>query len=263
MPAESTPTSPDRRRFVGKVALVTGGNAGIGRAVCLALAREGAKVLVAARRKQEGESTVAAIRAGGGEATFVSTDVTSAESVRAMVRSCVQTYGRLDVAFNNAGITGEVTKTIVELDENRFDEVIAINLKGPWLCMKYEIPEMLKAGGGSIVNCASTAGLRGGARSSGYYSSKHGLVGLTKSVALEFATQGIRINAICPGMTDTDMVLGLSAAAPEKFAALKQKIPMARSASVSETADAVLWLCSSESSYVTGVALPVDGGFVI
>jgi NAD(P)-dependent dehydrogenase (short-subunit alcohol dehydrogenase family) len=259
------PAASDRTagRFAGKVALVTGGNSGIGRQASLAFAREGAKVLVAARRADEGEHTVRLIRDGGGEAVFVSTDVTRAESVKAAVRACIERYGRLDAAFNNAGITGSVSDLIVDYDEETFDRTVAVNLKGTWLCMKYEIPEMLRAGRGSIVNCSSTAGLRGGARASAYYASKHAVIGLTKSVALEYASQGVRINAVCPGMIGTDMVSREFARAPEKFAALKTKIPMARVGTVEEIASAVLWLCADESSYVTGAALSADGGFTV
>ncbi|MET0987301.1 MAG: glucose 1-dehydrogenase, partial [Steroidobacteraceae bacterium] len=244
-------------------AIVTGGNSGIGQQVAVALAREGAKVVVAARRATEGEHTLGLIRSAGGEALFVPTDVTKAASVQAMVRTCVERFGRLDVAFNNAGITGSVMHEIADADEAMFDQTIAVNLKGTWLCMKYEIPEILRAGGGSIVNCASTAGLRGGARASGYYSSKHAVVGLTKSVALEYATRGVRVNAVCPGMIQTEMVTQQFASAPEKFAMLKQKIPMGRPGETDEVAAAVLWLCSGESTYVTGATLSVDGGFVI
>jgi len=253
----------ERQRFCGKVALVTGGSSGIGQAVCVALAREGARVIIAARRQAEGEATAQRIRADGGDALFVAADVTQSASVRELVRRGVQQYGRLDIAFNNAGITGSTRHNIVEFEETDFDSTIAVNLKGAWLCMKYEIPELLRSGGGSIVNCASTAGLRGGARASAYYASKHGLIGLTRSVALEYATQGVRINAVCPGMTDTDLVARQAAASPEKFASLRQRIPMGRSGSVGEIAAAVLWLCSDESSYATGAVLSVDGGFVI
>jgi len=255
---------PDQQRFAGKVALVTGGSSGIGQEVCVRLAREGAKVIVAARREGTGETTVRRIRADGGEALFVATDVSQSDSVRALVQRTVEHFGRLDIAFNNAGITGGTTRTIIEADEADFDATLAVNLKGVWLCMKYEIPQLLRSGGGSIINCSSTSGLRGGARAAAYYASKHGLIGLTKSVALEYATQGVRINAVCPGMTETELMrTQLKAAAPEKYAALKQRIPMQRAASVGEIASAVLWLASDESSYVTGVALPVDGGFII
>ena len=262
MPGRSNAAPPERRRFSDKVALVTGGNSGIGREVSLALAREGAKVVVAARRPAEGEETVRLIRDTGGVATFIATDVTQASSVREMVRGCVDEHGRLDIAFNNAGITGSVAKDIVEFEESDFDLTVAVNLKGTWLCMKYEIPEMLRNGGGSIVNCSSTAGLRGGARASAYYSSKHAVIGLTKSVALEYAAKGVRVNAVCPGLTITDMMAERIATAPEKFTAIQQKIPMGRAGSVAEIANAVLWLCSDESTYVTGAVLSIDGGFV-
>jgi NAD(P)-dependent dehydrogenase (short-subunit alcohol dehydrogenase family) len=263
MPGQSNAAPPERRRFSDKVALVTGGNSGIGREVSVALAREGANVMVAARRKAEGEETVRLIRGAGGVATFIATDVTQASSVLEMVRACVEEHGRLDIAFNNAGITGSVMKDIVEFEESDFDMTVAVNLKGTWLCMKYEIQEMLRTGGGSIVNCSSTAGLRGGARASAYYSSKHAVIGLTKSVALEFASKGVRVNAVCPGLTITDMMAERIATAPEKFTVIQQKIPMGRAGSVAEIAHAVLWLCSDEATYVTGAVLSVDGGFVI
>jgi NAD(P)-dependent dehydrogenase (short-subunit alcohol dehydrogenase family) len=259
----SPATGGEKGRFAGKVALVTGGNSGIGRAVCAAFAREGAQVAIVARRTGEGESLAQDIRAAGGAAHFIACDVTQAQSVRSMVQQVIERFGRLHLAFNNAGITGSTSRTITDFDESDFDQTLAVNLKGVWLCMKYEIPELLRAGGGAIVNCASSAGLRGGARASAYYASKHAVVGLTKSVALEFATQGVRINAVCPGMTDTELVTRQAAAAPDKFAALKQRIPMGRTAAVTEIAQAVLWLCATESSYVTGAALPVDGGFAI
>ncbi len=263
MPGQSNAAPPERRRFTDKVALVTGGNSGIGREVSLALAREGAKVVVAARRQADGDHTLRLIRDAGGKAIFVATDVTQATSVREMVRACMEQYGRLDIAFNNAGITGSVAKDIVEFEESDFDATVAVNLKGTWLCMKYEIPEMLRSGGGSIVNCSSTAGLRGGARASAYYATKHAIIGLTKSVALEYASRGVRVSAVCPGLTITDMMAERIASAPEKFAVIQQKIPMGRAGSVGEIAAAVLWLCSDESTYVTGAVLSVDGGFVI
>jgi NAD(P)-dependent dehydrogenase (short-subunit alcohol dehydrogenase family) len=249
--------------LAGKVALVTGGNAGIGQETCYEFARAGAKVVVAARRAAEGEQTVATIRESGGDASFVETDVTVADSVHALVDQCLQRYGRLDVAFNNAGITGTITHDIADYDEQIFDQTIAVNLKGTWLCMKYEIRAMLDSGGGSIVNCSSTAGLRGGPRATGYYASKHGVVGLTRSVALEYASRAIRVNAVCPGMVLTDLVTREFARAPEKLAMLKQKIPMSRPGTTREIAAAVLWLCSDQAAYVTGATLSVDGGFTV
>jgi NAD(P)-dependent dehydrogenase (short-subunit alcohol dehydrogenase family) len=250
-------------RFAGKVALVTGGNAGIGQEVCFEFAREGARVVVAARRKIEGERTVERIRQAGGEALFVETDVTRSSSVEAMIRTCTERYGRLDVAFNNAGITGTVTNDIVHYSEEVFDQTVAVNLKGAWLCMKHEIPAMLAGGGGSIVNCSSTAGLRGGPRASAYYASKHAILGLTRAVSLEYASQGVRVNAVCPGMVLTDLIAREFANAPEKLAMLKQKIPLGRAGEVGEIAAAVLWLASDEATYVTGAALSVDGGFTV
>ncbi|WP_114951754.1 glucose 1-dehydrogenase [Sphingosinicella terrae] len=247
-------------RFEGKVALVTGGNGGIGLAAARAFAREGARVMIAARRRSQGDEAVESIRAAGGEAAFVETDVSDRDSVREMVRSCLGTFGRLDVAYNNAGITGHVTTEIADADEAMFDQVMAINVRGVWLSMKYEIPAILEAGGGAIVNCSSYAGLRGGPRSSAYYASKHAVLGMTKSVALEYAARGIRVNAVCPGLVMTDLIANNFAGAEEKLAMLTARIPMQRTGEPDEVADAVLWLASDESRLVTGIAMPIDGG---
>ncbi len=251
--------SNKRMRFDGKVALITGGNAGIGLAAGHAFAEQGARVMIAARRRAEGEQAVAAIAAAGGEAAFVETDVTSSASVRAMVAACIARFGRLDVAFNNAGIPGDVTRDIAEADEDIFERVMAVNVRGVWLSMKYEIPEILKAGGGAIVNCSSFAGLRGGPRSSAYYASKHAVLGMTKSVALEYAARNIRVNAVCPGLIMTDLITSGFANAQDKLAMLTARIPMQRVGLPEEVANAVLWLASPESSFVNGAALPVDG----
>ena len=249
-----------RRRFESKVALVTGGNDGIGLASARAFAAEGAKVMIAARRADAGEAAAASIRDAGGEAAFVQTDVTQADSVRNMVAACVEKFGRLDIAYNNAGITGAVTTNIEEADEDLFDQVMAINVKGVWLSMKYEIPEMLKAGGGAIVNCSSVAGLRGSPKTGAYYGSKHAVLGLTKVAALENAARGIRVNAVCPGLVMTDLVHRGFAEAQDKLAMLTARIPMQRTGQVEEVAQAVLYLASDDAAFVTGVALPVDGG---
>jgi NAD(P)-dependent dehydrogenase (short-subunit alcohol dehydrogenase family) len=247
-------------RFTGKVAVVTGGNSGLGFAAASALAEAGARVMLAARRCKEGEEAAATIRDCGGTAAFVETDVTDAKSVQAMVDSCLDTFGRLDIAFNNAGITGQVDADVVAADEETFDRVMAVNVRGVFLSMKYEVPAMLASGGGAIINCSSGAGLRGGPQASPYYASKHAVIGLTKSVALEYAQQNIRVNAICPGLILTDIVRYGFASVPDKLERLSGRIPMARTGEPDEVARSVVWLASDDSSYINGIALPVDGG---
>src|SRR5210317_785575 len=188
-----------------KVVLVTGGNSGIGQATALAFAKEGAKVMMAARRVAEGKETVAMIKETGGEANFVQTDVTKTTEVEALIAACVTNYGGLDYAVNNAGIEGTPFTLAAEYEEEIWDKVIDINLKGVWLCMKYEIPEMLKHGQGAIVNISSVAGLKGGRMGVAYHAAKHGVVGLTKAAAHEYAARGIRINAVCPAVVETTM----------------------------------------------------------
>ena len=177
-----------------------------------------------------------------------------------MVASCLDTFGRLDIAFNNAGITGQVDADVVAADEETFDRVMAVNVRGVFLSMKYEVPAMLQTGGGAIINCSSGAGLRGGPQASPYYASKHAVIGLTKSVALEYAQQNIRVNAICPGLILTDIVRYGFASVPEKLERLSGRIPMARTGEPDEVARSVVWLASDDSSYANGVALPIDGG---
>jgi NAD(P)-dependent dehydrogenase (short-subunit alcohol dehydrogenase family) len=245
------------------VALVTGGSTGIGLATAQAFAREGAKVVIAARRLTEGAEAVASIVAEGGEAFFVETDVADESSVRRMVEACAAKYGGLDVAYNNAGIVGVTTKDIVDTDSENFDQVMAINARGVWLSMKYEIEAMLKRGGGAVVNCSSTGGVSGGmGRASAYYASKHAVIGMTKQVAAEFATRNIRVNAVLPGVTTTTL-LDSFRDDPAKLTTLASQIPMQRMGEPSEIARAVLWLCANESSYVTGISLPADGGVLI
>jgi NAD(P)-dependent dehydrogenase (short-subunit alcohol dehydrogenase family) len=253
-------TKSEPGRFTGQVALVTGANSGLGFAAASALARAGAKVLLAARRRSEGEQAAAAINDSGGEAVFVATDVTDAESVEATVAACLDTFGRLDIAFNNAGITGQVNADVADADIDIFDQVMAVNVRGVFLSMKYQVPAMLASGGGSIINCSSGAGLRGGPKASPYYASKHAVIGLTKSVALEYATHNIRVNAVCPGLILTDIVRYGFVDAPEKLARLSGRIPMERTGQPDEVAQVVLWLASTDSSFITGVAIPVDGG---
>ncbi|MBI3796039.1 MAG: SDR family oxidoreductase [Deltaproteobacteria bacterium] len=242
----------------GKVALVTGGGSGIGRASALTFAREGAKVVVADVAVEGGEETVRLIQQRGGEASFVKTNVSQAADVEALVARAVQTYGRLDCAHNNAGIEGAAATT-VDYAEDAWERVIAINLKGVWLCMKYEIPQMLKQGG-AIVNTASTAGLVGYRGGAAYVASKHGVVGLTKTAALEYAKAGVRVNAVCPGAIDTPMMGRITGHRPQRAERMAASEPVGRMGQPEEIAEAVVWLCSEAASFVTGHAMAVDGG---
>ena len=242
-----------------KVALVTGGSSGIGRAAALAFAREGAKVVVSDVSIDEGRETVRLVEAQGGEAAFVPADVSKTADVKALVSMTVETYGRLDCAYNNAGIWG-VTMSTVDYPESEWDRVIDINLKGVWLCMKYEILQMLKQGGGAIVNTSSGAGLVGSADASAYAASKHGVVGLTKTGAIEYAKAGIRINDVCPGIIRTPMIDLIMATRGVKENDYVAREPIGRMGSPEEVAEAVVWLCSDAASFVTGHAMAVDGG---
>jgi NAD(P)-dependent dehydrogenase (short-subunit alcohol dehydrogenase family) len=248
-------------RLDGKIALITGGGSGIGRASALAFAREGAKVVVADVVVKGGEETVGMIKKAGGEAIFVKADVSKAAEVEAMVNEAIETYGRLDCAHNNAGIEGTWVTT-AEYTEENWDRVMAINLKGVWLCMKYEIPQMLKQGGGSIVNTASGAGLVGVPQASAYVASKHGVVGLTKAAALEYAKSGIRVNAVCPGVIRTPMLERVLSSQPRMAETITAMEPVGRMGTPEEIAEAVVWLCSEAASFVTGHAMAVDGGYV-
>jgi NAD(P)-dependent dehydrogenase (short-subunit alcohol dehydrogenase family) len=248
--------------FESKVVLITGGNSGIGQATALAFAKKGAKVVVAARRVSEGKATVAMIKETGGEAHFVQTDVTKATQVEALVAACITNYGGLDYAVNNAGIAGSDFAPAAEYEEEIWDNVIDINLKGVWLCMKYEIPEMLKRGQGAIVNMSSVAGLRGGEVGVAYHASKHGVIGLTKAAAFEYAAQGVRINAVCPAVIKTPMTQPFFDD-KDMTAQVTAMHPMGRVGRPEEVASTVLWLCSEDASFVTGHAHPVDGGFLI
>jgi len=245
--------------FDGRVAIVTGGNSGIGRATALAFARPDAKVVIAARRREEGEETAQMIRQDGGDASFIQTDVSQANQVKMMVQKTIEVYGRLDTAFNNAGMNKRAR--LVELTEEDFDRVISVNLKGVWLCMKYEIQQMLMHGGGSIVNMSSGYGLFGSSRGhSAYAASKHGVIGLTKSVALEYAKEGIRVNAVIPGWILTPMVEAGMQANPQLEARILDHEPVGRLGRPEEVAEAVVWLCSDAASFVTGHSMTIDGG---
>lgn len=248
-------------RLQDKVALVTGAGSGIGRAAALAFAEEGAKVVVADVVTEGAEETVKMIKKAGGEAVSVKVDVSQPQQVEAMVKAAADTFGRLDCAFNNAGVELEAGVPAYQYSEDGWDKTIAVNLKGVWLCMKYEIEQMLKQGGGAIVNTASIAGLTGRG-SIAYAASKHGVVGLTKVAALENATFGIRVNAVCPAAIDTPMVKHAMSISPEIKEFIENMQPVGRIGRPEEVAQAVVWLCSEASSFTTGHALPIDGGMM-
>lgn len=247
-------------QFEGKVAIVTGGANGIGRAACLQFAELGAAVVVSDIDFDRGEQLAAQIRESGGEAEFISCDVASEAEIHGLVTQTVHKFGRVDFAFNNAGWEGVMLPTD-KLDSSVFDRVISINLRGVWLCMKYQIQQMLEQGdGGVIVNMSSIAGLQGFPFSSEYCASKHGVIGLTKSAALEYAAQGIRINAVCPGIIDTEMISRAANNDPEAIKGYTAMEPVGRMGTPDEVASLVTWLCSDGAGFMTGSAIPVDGG---
>jgi NAD(P)-dependent dehydrogenase (short-subunit alcohol dehydrogenase family) len=250
--------------LAGKVAIVTGGTSGIGRSAAELLAASGAAVVLAGRRADRGEAIAAGIQARGGEATYVRTDVVSAESVENLIRHAVRRYGQVDCAFNNAGVSGDSYKNASEHTEENWQTVIDTNLRGTWLCMKYELAHMRQRGMGTVVNTASVFAHRGAEFGvAPYVASKHGVLGLTRAAALEFAPYGIRVNAISPGPTHTEMTSGAREAFPDQFNAdIERNVPLGRAAQPREIAEAVLWLCSPSSSYVTGQTLVVDGGWL-
>ncbi|MGE0483371.1 MAG: SDR family oxidoreductase [Gammaproteobacteria bacterium] len=249
------------RQCQDKVALVTGGASGIGRASAVALAQAGATVMVADRDHDGCEETVETIRAAGGSAALHVVDVAREAEVERLVAETVATFGRLDLAFNNAGVGGTFAKT-ADYPAEDWDRVIAVNLTGVWYCMKYEIRHMLEQGGGAVVNTASVAGLVGMGGVPAYTAAKHGVVGLTRNAAIEYARNGIRVNAVCPGLVRTAMTEGAEAAMPGFFDRLAKQEPIGRVAEPDEIASAVVWLLSDGASYMTGHALAVDGGFV-
>jgi NAD(P)-dependent dehydrogenase (short-subunit alcohol dehydrogenase family) len=249
-------------QFAGKVALVTGGSSGIGQATVLAFAREGARVVVAARRHAEGEATAAQVRQIGGEALFVPTDVSQASDVVGLISQVVETYGRLDYVFHNAGDACPPAATAEQVEAD-WDRIVTTHLKGVWLGMKYAIPQMLRQGGGAIVNMSSVAGMTGNAFGVGpYIAAKHGVVGLTKAVALEYAKMGIRVNAVAPGYIRTPLIAPYTGGTPDGEVPFAQMHPMGRIGTPEEVADAVVWLCSERAAFITGHVLPVDGGFL-
>jgi NAD(P)-dependent dehydrogenase (short-subunit alcohol dehydrogenase family) len=251
-------------RFDGQAVLVTGASSGIGRTTALAFAREGARLVVTGRRREQLDETLAQILATGAEGVAVVGDVSQAADVRRMVDTAVDTYGALHGAFNNAGIEGgKAFVPTADYDEAIWDEVVAINRTGVFLSMKYEIRQMLTQGGGAIVNMSSVAGLIGTRIGIGYGATKHGVIGATKAAAMEYAAQGIRVNAVCPGVVRTEMTERAFFHDEQLAAAMTARHPIGRLVTSEEVAAAVLWLCSSDASATTGLALPVDGGLTV
>lgn len=246
--------------FSGKVVLITGAAAGIGKATAEAFAAAGARVVASDIDAAAGEAVAASIRAGGGDAIFVACDVVDTAQVQALMAKIEKDYGRLDCAFNNAGIEYEQGK-LADADEAVFDRIMDVNVKGVWQCMRFAIPLMLKGGGGAIVNTGSVASLGAAPRMSAYCASKHAVLGLTRSVAVEYGRQGIRVNAVCPGVIDTEMFRRAAAIEPRKIESANAMHPVKRIGQAAEIAAAVLYLCSDAAAFTTGVALPVDGGY--
>ena len=249
--------------LTGKTALITGGGGGIGRAAALAFAREGAQIAVADANRDSAQDTVAMANAIGGQALALGGDVTDPAAVQAMLRGTLEAFGKLDCAFNNAGIAGYQVdasgKKTAEWSEAAFDRMIAVNLKGVWLCMKYELLHMQAHGGGAIVNTGSVAGLVGLPTSSAYVAAKHGVLGLTKTAAIEYAPDNIRVNAVCPGYIRTKMT---EDAMRRRGEALMAMVPTHRMGEPEEIAEMVVWLCSDRASFVTGACYNVDGGYM-
>ncbi|WP_022964230.1 SDR family oxidoreductase [Halopseudomonas pelagia] len=245
--------------FAGKVALVTGGAAGIGQATAEAFAAQGAKVVVSDISQAAGEAVVQGIKAAGGEAVFVACNVARADEVKALMEAVITHYGRLDCAFNNAGIEIEQDK-LADGNEEVFDSIMDVNVKGVWQCMRFQIPLMLAQGGGAIVNTASVAALGAAPKMSIYSASKHAVLGLTRSAAVEYAKKSIRINAVCPAVIDTEMFRRAAAVDPRKAEFAAAMHPVGRIGKAEEIAAAVLYLCSEGAGFTTGIALPVDGG---
>jgi len=244
-----------------KVAIVTGAGSGIGRATAIRLAADGARVIAADINGAHCEQTWSMLKAAGAEAVWQRVDLTKAAEVETLVAFAVKTFGRLDCAVNNAGIQGEIVAT-VDCSEENWDRIIGINLKGVFLCLKYELRQMLSQGSGAIVNTASNFGLVGSAQMPAYSASKHGVVGLTKTAALEVAQRGIRVNAVCPGPTLTPLAQGAIDLDPSIPDAIMSRLPIARWGTAEEVAEAITWLCSDAARLVVGAILPVDGGYV-
>jgi NAD(P)-dependent dehydrogenase (short-subunit alcohol dehydrogenase family) len=246
--------------FDGKVALVTGAGAGMGLATARAFAEAGAAVVLADRNEQALRTTTDELKSAGHKALGVACDVADEDQVAAMVEQAVATFGRLDAAFNNAGVQSPALE-IADVSNDEYERVIAINLRGVWNCMKHELRRMREQGSGAIVNCSSIGGLIGLPGRAAYHASKHGVIGLTRSAALEYASKGIRFNAVCPGTIETPMVAEMLAKEPEAMKEILKQQPIGRLGQPEEIASAVLWLCGPGASFVIGHALAVDGGF--
>jgi NAD(P)-dependent dehydrogenase (short-subunit alcohol dehydrogenase family) len=247
--------------FIDKVALVTGGSFGIGKAAAIAFAKRGANVVIVDWIEDTDQLAIKQIKEEGVKSIFIKCDVSKHADIKNMIDKTISTFGRLDFAFNNAGIEGEMKQT-QDCSEENWDKTLNVNLKGIWLCMKYEIPQLLKNGKGAIVNCASVAGLIGFPGLPAYVASKHAVIGLTKTAALENAKTGIRINAVCPGVIKTAMIDRLTGNKKEVEKQYEDMEPIGRMGYPEEVAEVVMWLCSDAASFVTGVSMPVDGGWI-
>ena len=252
-------TTNENGTFAGKAAFVTGAATGIGRAAALAFAREGASVVVGDVSERGNQETARTIEELGGRALAVRCDVTRTEDVRAALNKAIEAFGRLDFAFNNAGVEQPITAT-ADLTEEEWDRIVGINLRGVFLCMKYEIPLMLRQGGGAIVNASSGAGVKGFAGQAAYAAAKHGVVGLTRSAALDYAKSNTRVNAVCPGIIDTPMMQRFSGGTPEGRKGVIAQEPIGRMGKPEEIGATVVWLCSDAAAFVIGHAMVVDGG---
>ncbi len=246
-------------RFIDKVVLITGSSSGIGRGAALTFAAQGAKVVLASRSQDANQELLDEIQKNGGSAIFVKTDITKTEDIANMVKRTISEYGKLDIAVNNAGVEGTPDVKTADYDEQVWDQVIDINLKGVWLSMKYEIPELLKEGGGVIINISSLAGLQGGGAGIGYHASKFGVVGMTKATALEYAKDNLRVNAVCPAVIETPMAERAFDTDEKRNHAIDFH-PVGRFGTVDEVVSTICWLASNEASFITGSAVAVDGG---